>query len=412
MLDLTQIREQLPAVARSAYFNTGSNGPLPQVAAQAMTAAAERELTAGRIGQDAAHFIAGEKRRLRQSFAQLLHAPSASIALTHSTTEGINLALWGLRWQEGDEIITTNLEHPGLTVPLALLRQRFGVVVRFLDTGLGHADRLLAALARAFTPRTRLVALSHVSYASGALFPLAAIVELARQRDAWVLADAAQSAGAIPVDVTALGVDFYACSGQKWLCGPDGSGALYVHPDRFDDLLPSFGGYTTVAAQDHRGWIVPHNGAMRYEGVTHYGPAIAGMNAALAWLCDDIGFDAIHERIAALAQTARSLLLQIPGVTLLTPAGQQAGLVNFDIVGWSPQAQAALNAAVNQAGYVIRGIPHAPFGLRISTGFFNTTAELEGLAAELEQRLAQGPDALPVPPAALHLPSRYVKPSA
>lgn len=411
MLTLSQIRQELPAVQRMAYLNTGSNGPLPQRAAAAMTAAAEAELTVGRISM--AHWMASIelKRSLREDFAALMHAPPSSVALAHNTTEGVNLALWGLNWQAGDEVITTTLEHPGVTVPLALLRQHFGITVRFADVGLGDADRVLDALSRAFTPRTRLIALSHVSYSSGALFPLAEIVELAHRRGAWVLVDAAQSLGAVPVDVTALGVDFYACSGQKWLCGPEGTGALYVHPDRLDDLLPTFGGYTTVLAQDHRGWIVPQPGAARYESITFYPPTIVGMAAALSWLREEIGFDFIFRSIAANAQTLRDALAQLPGVTLLTPQGQQAGLVNFDLEGWSPQALAGLSDAVGQAGYGIRTIPHPPFGMRAATGFFNTTDELLGLAAEIEAWLIKGPTAVTVPPFAAGLPAQYVKPA-
>ncbi|MBK6430944.1 aminotransferase class V-fold PLP-dependent enzyme [Candidatus Amarolinea dominans] len=410
MLTLDQIRQELPAVQRAVYLNTGSNGPLPRAAAVAMAEAAARELNEGRIVPTAWQVFSETKIRLREDFAALLHAPPTSVALTHSTTEGVNLALWGLNWQAGDEVITTTLEHPGVTVPLTLLRQRAGVTVRFAEVGLGQAERVLDALSRAFTRRTRLVALSHVSYSSGAVFPLAEIVELAHRHGAWVLVDATQSLGAIPVDVTALGVDFYACSGQKWLCGPEGVGALYVHPDRFDDLLPAFGGYSTFLAQNHRGWIVPQPGAARYESIAFYPPTIWGMAAGLKWLRDEVGFDAIFSSIAANARTLRDALAPLPGVTLLTPAQQQAGLVNFDLEGWSPQALAGLVEAVEQAGYTIRTVPHPPFGLRASTGFFNTNAELLGLAAEIRAWLARGPAAVKAPPMAVGLPAQYVKP--
>jgi len=409
MLTLPQIRQELPAVQQVAYLNTGTNGPLPLAAATAMAAVAARELTEGRIHMAAWMALIEDKQRLREDFAALMQAPPTSVALTHNTTEGVNLALWGLNWQAGDEIITTSLEHPGVTVPLALLRQRFGVTVRFVEIGLGQAERTLDALAAAFTRRTRLVALSHVSYASGAVFPLAEIVELAHRRGAWVLVDAAQSLGAIPVDVTALGVDFYACSGQKWLCGPEGVGALYVHPERLDDLLPTFGGYTTVLAQDHHGWIVPQPGAARYESITLYPATIAGMAAALKWLRAEVGWEAIFRNIAANAQILRDALAPLPGLTLLTPAEQQAGLVNFDLEGWSPQAQAGLNEAVGQAGYLIRTIPHPPFGLRASTGFFNTPDDLQGLVAEIKGWLSKGPTAVKAPPSAAALPAYYVK---
>lgn len=410
MLTLSEIRAQLPAVQRTAYFNAGTNGPLPQIVSDTMNAAAQQELHAGRATYASFMSLMDHATRLRQNLAALLNAPASSIALMHNTSEGMNVALWGLRWQPGDEVITTSLEHPGLISPLAILRQRAGLTVRFVDAGYGERDRLLAGMRRAFTRRTRLVALSHVAYSSGALFPLEEIIDLARQHEAWVLVDGAQTVGAIPLDLTALDVDFYAGPGQKWLCGPDSSGLLYVHPDRLDDLLPTFGSYTVQASHDDQGWFLPAPGAQRFESLAWYRPAVPGLDAAVTWLHDAVGMDRIFERTTALANLLCEHLGNLPGITVLTPAGQRAGLVNFDVADWSPQAQAGLVMALLDQGFLVRSIPHHPYCLRVATGFYNTEDEVLGLVQALRETIARGPHSVTTPDWAGLLPATYTGP--
>ena len=166
----------------------------------------------------------------RAVVAAVLGTEMDLVALTHSTTEGINLALGTIDWRAGDRAVTTSLEHPGVTGPLALLRDRLGVEVVEAEIGDGGDDaRTLAALeAAAAGGRTRAIVASHVAWSTGAVLPAAAIAALARRCGAVGILDGAQSAGAIPLAVDEIGADFYAVSGQKWLLGPEGTGALAV----------------------------------------------------------------------------------------------------------------------------------------------------------------------------------------
>ncbi|MDQ3044172.1 MAG: aminotransferase class V-fold PLP-dependent enzyme, partial [Chloroflexota bacterium] len=222
-----QLRAQLPATRNTAYFNAGTNGPLSIAAHEAMGAAAHNELHTGRIVPGIYESHAVRNDRIRTLLAEAFHARPSEFALTRSTTEGLNIALHGLEWQRGDEIITTNLEHPGLMTPLALLAHRYGVAIRVADIGDGDGD-VTGAIRAALTSRTRVVTLSHLTWSSGAVLPLKSIVELAHEAGALVIVDAAQSAGQIPLNLRDLNVDVYAISGQKWLCGPEGTGALYI----------------------------------------------------------------------------------------------------------------------------------------------------------------------------------------
>lgn len=392
---LGQIRAQLPVTQRVAFLNTGSSGPLPTVAADVMSEAARRELEGGRanVGD---YFVFHEKvQETRAALARLFNAPLDAIALTHHTTEGMNIVTWGLEWQPGDEIVTTTLEHEGGLYPLYIVRARRGAVLRFADVGLGQDP--LPAIERVFTPRTRLLALSHVSYSSGARFPLNEIIEFAHSRGVMVAVDGAQSAGAFEINLTALDVDFYAIPGQKWLCGPEGTGALYVRPDRLADLHPTFVGYGSFERQDWQGHFIPMPGAARFHTATVYRPGILGQMAALRWFEETVGPKWAYQRIAYLASLCRELLEGLDGVQIITPSQRQAGLVNFRPTGWSPLRLAALSQAAIERGYLIRPIPHAPYCLRVSAGFYNTDAELVGLRDALGELLDAGPDAVEIP---------------
>jgi L-cysteine/cystine lyase len=403
---LTQIRAQLPAVQDSAFLNTGTCGPLPITVAEAMADAAQRELESGR--GCATDYITFRQNILdtRAALGRLLNVDISSIALTHNTTEGMNIITWGLEWQPGDEIVTTTLEHEGGLYPLYVVRARRGVLLRFADVGVG-ADPL-PAIERTFTSRTRLLTLSHVAYSSGARFPLEEIIRFAHSRGAAVAVDGAQSAGVFELDLAALDVDFYAISGQKWLCGPEGTGALYVRPDRLADLQPTFVGYSSFERQDWQGHYLPMPGAARFHTATVYRPGIIGQLTALNWLQETVELAWAYQRIAYLAARCRDLLEGLQGVHVITPLQRQAGLINFVPLGWSPRQMSGLVMALLDRGYLIRSIPHPPYCLRISTGFFNTDQELIGLRDALGDLLDAGPNAVEIPEIAAELPDEPI----
>src|SRR5262245_50604091 len=204
-----------------------------------MVEAAQAELERGRIGPGVYEGLTAGWKQLRAQIADVFGADADEIALMRSTTEGLNVALFGLTWNRGDEVITANLEHGGLFSPLGLLAHRHGVVIRTVDIGNGEGD-VVSQLLSAVTPRTRVIAISHLQWSSGAVMPLKDLATEARRRGILTIIDAAQSAGQIPVNLHDLGVDAYALSGQKWLCGPGGSGALYVRRDALSLIQPTY----------------------------------------------------------------------------------------------------------------------------------------------------------------------------
>src|SRR5437016_5027663 len=224
MTDPGWFREQFPVFERLAFMNAGSEGPIPLRAAEAVQSRLRDELEGGRGGRPYFMALLELAMTLRRRCAELLGCDPDEVALTGSTTDGVNTVVSGLDLRPGDEIVTSDEEHPGLLAPLARAQRRYGVVIRAVPW-----DELAAAVG----PKARLIACSHVSWVSGRLLDAGALAATGVP----VLLDGAQGLGAVPVDVRTIGCDFYAASGQKWLCGPTGSGCLFVKRDRIDELL-------------------------------------------------------------------------------------------------------------------------------------------------------------------------------
>ena len=300
-------RADLPCVGGCAYLNAGTNGPLPRAAADAMTAEIEAAFRSPRIGARAFERFWEVRGRAREAAARRLGAPAEEVAVTTSTSQGVGLVTAGLDWEFGDEIVTTTEEHPGVLGPLDELRARHGAVIRAVP-----ADEVVASIG----PTTRMVALSHVLWTTGRVLDLPAIADAAHAVGALLLVDGAQSAGVIPVQ--AGDVDYYAVSCQKWLCGPDVTGALVVaRPDELRVALPSY-----FAQTEHRpdGSYVPREGAERFDSGWIGTPSLAGLSAAL-----DVHPDWRFERVAEVAAKCRTALEE--RFEVVTKPGQ-AGLVS------------------------------------------------------------------------------------
>ena len=390
---LPAIREALPATSAGIYLNTGSAGPLPRETARAMAELEGIELRTGRADIGYWKDSAERMDEARAAVAAVLGTEPRRMALTHATTDGMNVATWAIDWRAGDRVVTTSLEHAGALGPLWALSERRGVDVALADVGTGaDPEQVLAALDRAIAPNTRLVSLSHVSWATGARFPIAEIVALAHSRGALVAVDGAQAVGAIPVSVEDLGVDFYAVPGQKWLLGPEGTGALYCAPAVLDRPRVTFAGYASFDSIDlaAEGALWPD--ARRFEIAGFHQPSVLGFARSTAWLSMYVGLPWIYERTARLAGAAAAMLAEIPGVEVVTPADHMAGLVTFRIAGWKPGP--ALHELSQRTLAIARTIPPLE-AIRISVGFFNTDGELRRLRDGVALVAAHTPETMP-----------------
>jgi len=371
----------MPVTLKHIYLNNGTFGPLPNCVIQAMQERIQAEWRNGRLGALAFQSMGDIYAGARKSVANLLHADVAEIALTDNTGEGMNIISYGLNWQEGDEVITTNHEHISALAPLYQMRDRFGTVTRFADLG-PRADRsILEAVSEQITERTRLISISHVTWTTGARLDVRSVARLGRERGIPVLIDGAQSAGAIPIDVKALEVDFYAIPMQKWLCGPDGTGALYVRNESLHYVVPTYVGYWSVKHEEGLEWELNDN-AQRFELGGRQTAALAGQSAVLNWLEQFVGYPWLFERIKSLNTYAYHALQHVPGLTMLTHEPGGSGILSFTL---SKRDDAEVVKQLQEKYNIyIRNIPNMN-ALRVSTGFYNTEEEIDILVRALAE---------------------------
>lgn len=348
-----EARAAFPVLSEVAYLNAGTFGPLSRATAAAMWEAIDRDLAHGRAGTAFIQGVLALRQDVRGRLAALVGASPESVALTTSTTAGCHIVLSGLGLDAGDEIVTTTDEHFGLLGALGVSPARVVVVEP-------DPERILAAVTR----RTRLIATSQVLWTTGAVLP---VRELRAQSGVPILVDGAQSAGAIPVDVASL--DFFTISGQKWLCGPDATGALVVtDPDLLRVTAPS---YFSQVSYEPDGSFEAREGAVRFEPGWWPSSSLRGLLAALdgrpTWA---------FARAAETAERLRERLLGL--VEVVTPA-QASTLVSFRPAGVEP---AALVDRLAGEGVVVRDVPRRGL-VRASVGWWTSDEDIDRLVAGL-----------------------------
>ncbi|MBV9005115.1 MAG: aminotransferase class V-fold PLP-dependent enzyme [Solirubrobacterales bacterium] len=355
-------RAEFPVFERLSYLNAGTEGPVPRRASDAAHRRLDLETARGRCGQEYFAELMALRDRLRDAYAGLLGCAPSELALTGSTTDGVNTVIAGLDLRPGDEILTTDEEHPGLLAPLGRARRRYGISVRMVP---------FDEIAGQVSPKTRLIACSHVSWVRGRLVDTAALA----QTGVPVLLDAAQAIGAIRVDVRALGCDFYAASGQKWLCGPEGSGCLYVRKERLEELLIPWPGYGSLADPEQALELAPAEGAARLDLGFPTGIRSAWCLAAFEVFAN-AGWGWVHDRAAELAATLAHRLTEL-GLEVL-PRGRST------LVSWKAADAKGEVGRFAADRFVVRSIPAFDV-VRASVGAWSSEDELEALA-----RLAAG----------------------
>ncbi|HEY1368386.1 MAG TPA: aminotransferase class V-fold PLP-dependent enzyme [Gaiellaceae bacterium] len=355
-----EARAQFPVLERVAYLNAGSMGPLPRTTFEAMSAGLRRDLDEGRGGKPYYELILDLRLRARTRLAEVVGADPEQMALTSSTTDGCNIVLAGLELGPEDEIVTSASEHPGLLAPLHVSGARVVVAPT-----LGRpASEALDAILGAVTERTRLLALSHVAWTTGQVFP---VDELKERTGLPVLVDGAQSVGAIPVDVGAL--DFYTVSCQKWLCGPEPLGALYIaEPERLRVGRPT--GFSQESIEPD-GAFVPRQGAARFDSGWLAASSLAGLLASL-----DCAPEWRFDGAARMAARCREALVAA-GLDVVTEA-DQATLVSFVP---REEADAAARRAY-ESGVVIRDLPGTGW-VRASCGWWTDEVDIDRLLSAL-----------------------------
>jgi L-cysteine/cystine lyase len=373
------MHENFPALANKSYFNYGGQGPLPQAALDAIFGVYQQIQSQGPFGIKTSKLVIQESNLTRQAIASELGVSVGSIALTENVTAGCNIALWGINWQPGDRILVSDCEHPGVIASIKEICRRFQVEIDFCPVlATFNSGDPVEVITAHLQFQTRLVVLSHVLWNTGQVLPLAeisaAIHQYSQATDRiYILVDAAQSVGLLPLNLDELGIDFYAFTGHKWWCGPEGVGGLYIRPDVMEDLDPTFIGWRSL---DYSKPDLPLiNDARRYEVATSAYPLYAGLRAAIK-IHQEWGSSSDRStKIISLATYLWEHLQQVPGIKCLNQTAPQSGLVSFQVESGN---HGKLVQALEDKDFYLRTIVD-PDCIRACTHYFTTTTEIDAL---------------------------------
>lgn len=381
---LEEYRQQFPALANKAYFNFGGQGPLPKAALEAIFRAYEQVQQAGPFSQAVNDWIDEESRLTREAIASELGVTAATITITEDVTVGCNIALWGIDWKAGDHLLISDCEHQGIVATVQEIQRRFGIEVSqcpLMDT-LNQGDPV-AAVAQHLRPNTRLVVLSHILWNTGQVLPLAEIVQACQLEgnSPRILVDAAQSVGVLPLNLSEVGVDFYAFTGHKWWCGPEGVGGLYVKPEALESLNPTFIGWRSVITNQSGQPMSWQPDGRRFEIATSAYPLYAGLRSAIALHYQWGSPQERYQQIQHLSKYLWQQLTELPHVRCLRTSPPEAGLVSFQI---PRKSHHQLVKFLEQQGLFVR-IIRDPDCVRACVHYFTTTDEIDRLVEGIYQ---------------------------
>ena len=383
----------MAALAGKRYFNYGGQGPLPQPSLEAIHRAFATIQELGPFSEAVWPFAnrTTESLRARLGSAAWLGVGPRRLAFTENVTAGCVLPLWGLPWQPGEELLLSDAEHPGVVAACRELARRQQLLLRCLPVSDldGTPEQATAAvlerLEGALTPRTRLLALSHLLWNSGQPMPIAAVAErlALHPRHPWLLVDAAQALGSIPVAEAAAAADIYACTGHKWCCGPEGLGVVSLSERLLEQASPTLIGWRSLTSEAS-GSSGFHTDARRFEVATSCTPLFAGLHTSLE-LLERQG--SAEQRLAAIRARSAQLwrgLGAIPGLRPLLRVEPPAGLVSFHLDRGSPQE---LVQALGARGLWLRSLLSPPC-LRACTHLVTSAEEVDQLLAALAELTA------------------------
>jgi cysteine desulfurase/selenocysteine lyase len=390
-MGLDQVREQFPALRDKVFLDAACVSVAPRVATEAVRKFLEMTLLCPARSATHHHIAMDDLRAAaRPQVAQLIHAREDEIALVESTTHGLSISASAIPLERGDRVLLADLEFLEVALPWREQQKTDGLEIDLVANRNGEVR--VADIADRMTPRTKVVAISSVQWSNGFRCDLKALSALCRDRKAWLVVDAIQHLGAIPIDVQETPVDFLACGGHKWLNSPFGTGFLYVRRDALPKLRAPIAGYLSLTnpaggwgnyfqtpsitpLTEHR----PVNEARLYEvgGTSNYPGAIA--LAASVKLINELGSARIAERIYALTDHLLAGLNALR-VSIVTPPAREhrSGIVTFSI--GSPEQNVALMEHLldNKVLVSVRYTSHVG-GVRVSCHFYNSLSDLDRL---------------------------------
>ncbi|MBF2064353.1 MAG: aminotransferase class V-fold PLP-dependent enzyme [Calothrix sp. C42_A2020_038] len=381
---LHQHRASFPGLANKTYFNYGGQGPMPQAAIEAISTAHLEMQRLGPFGNAVSPWMNQQITATRNAIASHLHVAPETITLTENVTIGCNIAMWGIDWQPGDHLLLTDCEHHAVVAIAQAIRRRFQIEVTICP--ILTASNQYEVIAQNLRPNTRLLVISHILWNTGQILSVDKISEICHKNKTLLLVDAAQSFGSMPLNLNQLGVDFYAFTGHKWMCGAAGLGGLYMRPEVKVNLLPTFVGWRSVSTdvQGHpQAW---HPDGRSYEIATSDFPLLAGLREAMA---THQKWGSTEERYQQILKNSEYLwrkLQLIPQVKCLLTSPPESGLVSFQLINMQPQttSQKLVSYLEIQHNILTRTIAN-PDCVRACVHYLTLESEIDRLVAAIQE---------------------------
>lgn len=395
-LDLFAYRSHFPAlgVKNRSYFNYGGQGVLCELALESIAKNFRLIEEMGCFSNMAGDWMMSEYDLTKTAIAQEFQVSPTTITLTENTTVGCNIALWAVDWQQGDRLLLSDCEHPGIIAGAIQLQKRFGIEIDYFPLTNTHnanvidSEAVVELLVQHLQPKTRMVMLSHICWNTGQVLPLKAIATACHEQNVLVAVDAAQSVGVLPLNLADIAADFYAFTSHKWWCAPLGLGALYIRPEIFDEIEPVFVGWRGLTGktpipqwrQDGAKFEVASSTYALYEAMRI---AIAEANT---WGTQQERY----ERICQLSQMLWQRLDALPHIDCIRQLPPESGLVSFKIakelikgaIAQSPHALIAKKLESEHQVF-IRALPD-PDCLRASIHYLTSISDIDRLVSIIE----------------------------
>jgi isopenicillin-N epimerase len=366
-----KVRSQFNILDGMTFMNNGTEGPVPRVVVEA------NEKFFREIAENPSNnYRREEVDVVRGVVANFVNADPGEIALTRSTTEGMNIFTHGLEWKAGDEVVYCDHEHGGGIGPYTTLAKRVGIkpVIIKIPSPPASVDQIVGLYEKAITPRTKVIMVSHMTYVTGLVTPVKELADLAQRRGILISVDGAHPLGMMDLDLKAMNIHHYAAAGQKWMMCGTGTGVCYVRRDVQDRIWPLMG-----PPGD------PKDGAKKYEAFGQRDvPSVLGMTAAVE-MQNAIGKKNIEDRVRDLSARLRAGLKQIPGVKMWTSEDPKfaAGLTLFSVrdIPMANVQQAILNRDRIYIRTMTTGNLNA---VRAATHIYNMPQEVDHLIASVK----------------------------
>jgi L-cysteine/cystine lyase len=392
------LRNLCPALANKTYFNYGGQGPLPTPSLEAITASWQRIQELGPFTTDVWPYISSETNKTRALLARMCGVAPHRLALTENVTSGCVLPLWGLPFEAGDRLLISDCEHPGVVAACHELAKREhlevdNLPVQHLRQGREAQNEtnagVLQALEDALKPRTKVVVLSHLLWNTGQLMPIPEVADHLRQHAGhpFLLVDAAQSMGQIPVEAAAQAADIYAFTGHKWTCGPEGLGGVALSERILKQANPTLIGWRSLRDETRAVINDPdpfHHDSRRFEIATSCVPLMAGLRQSLHLMAGEGNEQERLQTIQTLSGELWKQLKEMPCITPLLEGEPPAGLVSFQLNDPSGRTPTETVQILGNKGIWIRNLEE-PICLRACTHITTEASELNRFVEALAE---------------------------